>query len=136
MSEETNGQPSFPDVPEKMFYKIRDVARIVDVKPHVLRYWESEFPSLKPQKNRNGQRIYTRKDIDVALEIKQLLHVEKYSIAGARQFLKRRRGSGEPPPREEEAVPASVGERGEVVATLKEVRQGLADLLETLEDNG
>ncbi|MBF0170743.1 MAG: MerR family transcriptional regulator [Nitrospinae bacterium] len=124
----------FPDVPEKMFYKIRDVARIVDVKPHVLRYWESEFPSLKPQKNRNGQRIYTRKDIDVALEIKQLLHIEKYSIAGARQFLKRRRGSAEPTPREETPM-GSGDERDGSLAPLREVRRGLADLLDTLDDN-
>ncbi len=86
------GQKPWVGFPEKMFYKIRDVAGIVGVKPHVLRYWESEFASLSPKKNRSGQRIYTRKDIDNALEIKRLLHVERFSIAGARQSLKRKKG--------------------------------------------
>ena len=76
---------------ERMFYKIRDVAEIVGVKPHVLCYCESEFPNLSPKKNRSGQRIYTRKDISQALEIKQLLHVERFSIAGAKQNLKNKK---------------------------------------------
>ncbi|MBI5815294.1 MAG: MerR family transcriptional regulator [Nitrospinae bacterium] len=87
--------PVNPAPPERMFYKIRDVAKIAGVKPHVLRYWESEFPTLNPQKNRNGQRVYTKKDLDTALSIKRLLHDEKYSIAGARQALKKKRGPGD-----------------------------------------
>lgn len=85
----------FEDLPpDRMFYKIRDVARILDVKTHVLRYWETEFPTLNPQKNKNGQRVYTKKDVEMAMEIKRLLHVEKYSIAGARQLLKKKKGGG------------------------------------------
>jgi len=80
-----------------MFYKIRDVAAIVKVKPHVLRYWESEFPSLRPKKNRSGQRIYTQKDIENALEIKRLLHVERFSTVGARQMLKKKKTRGTGP---------------------------------------
>ncbi|MDH4183981.1 MAG: MerR family transcriptional regulator [Nitrospinota bacterium] len=79
------------EIPDKMFFKIREVSQVVGVKPHVLRYWETEFPTLAPKKNRNGQRIYTRKEIETALEIKKLLHVERFSIAGARQRLKSRR---------------------------------------------
>ncbi|VAX24391.1 Transcriptional regulator PA2737, MerR family [hydrothermal vent metagenome] len=89
---ETMGLPGVK-IPEKMFYKIRDVARIVDVKAHVLRYWESEFSTLSPRKNRSGQRTYTRKDIDIALEIKRLLHQERFSIAGAKQYLKKKKGA-------------------------------------------
>lgn len=90
------GTPAHVEIPDKMFFKIREVAQIVGVKPHVLRYWESEFPTLSPKKNRNGQRIYTRKDIEHALEIRRLLHVERFSIAGARQSLKKRKGSAPP----------------------------------------
>ncbi|MDH5477519.1 MAG: MerR family transcriptional regulator [Nitrospinota bacterium] len=79
------------EIPDKMFFKIREVAQIVGVKQHVLRYWETEFTSLSPKKNRNGQRLYTRKDVQCALEIRRLLHVERFSIAGARQRLKKKR---------------------------------------------
>jgi len=79
------------EIPDKMFFKIREVGQIVGVKPHVLRYWESEFPTLAPRKNRTGQRLYTRKDIENALDIRRLLHVERFSIAGARQQMKKRR---------------------------------------------
>lgn len=81
------------EMPEKMFYKIRDVAKIMGVKAHVLRYWESEFSTLSPRKNRSGQRTYTRKDIDSALEIKRLLHEERFSIAGAKRYMKKKRGA-------------------------------------------
>lgn len=88
----TFGLPDM-EVPEKMFYKIRDVAKIMGVKAHVLRYWESEFSTLSPKKNRSGQRTYTRKDIDSALEIKRLLHEERFSIAGAKRYMKKKKGS-------------------------------------------
>lgn len=110
------------DAPGKMFFKIRDVAKIADVKPHVLRYWESEFPNLKPQKNKNGQRIYNRKDIDLVIKIKRLLHDEKYSIAGARQYFKKHKKS---PSRE-----AGMDQISR--AALTQIRAGLVDLLETI----
>jgi len=78
-------------IPDKMFFKIREAAVVVGVAPHVLRYWETEFPQLAPQKNRNGQRIYTRKDVEAALNIRNLLRVERFSIAGARERLKKRK---------------------------------------------
>jgi DNA-binding transcriptional MerR regulator len=130
--EEKSDQVSLLDIPDKMFYKIRDVAKIAGVKPHVLRYWESEFPTLKPQKNRNGQRIYTRKDIDVVLEIRQLLHGEKYSIAGARQLLKKKKGGGvEGDVEIVEKTEETVVDREALVA----LRAGLVDLLATLDVN-
>ena len=72
---------------EKLFYTIGEAAQVVDVKPYVLRYWESEFKKLNPQKSETGQRTYRKKDLQVALTIKRLLYDEKYTIAGALQKL-------------------------------------------------
>ena len=73
----------------KPFFKIGEVAKLIGVKPHVLRYWESEFPSLRPKKNPSGQRIYTRTDIEAIVEIQNLLYNERYTISGAKQMLAR-----------------------------------------------
>ena len=70
---------------DRLFYKIGDISNIADIEPHVLRYWESEFPFLKPRKNKTGQRIYTRKELELVLKIKNLLYKEKYTIAGVRK---------------------------------------------------
>lgn len=78
---------STSEVPGKLFYKIGEVCEITDTQPYVLRFWESEFPQLAPKKNRSGQRVYKKKDIDTVLRIKQLLYEEEYTIAGARKKL-------------------------------------------------
>lgn len=80
-------QQSVPDIPDKLFFKIGDVCEIVGVQAHVLRYWETEFPMLQPQKNRSGQRSYRRRDVEMALRIKQLLYEEGFTIAGAKRKL-------------------------------------------------
>ena len=74
-------------IPEKIFFKIGEVCDIVEVQAHVLRYWETEFPMLSPQKNRSGQRTYRRKDVEIALQIKDLLYEDLYTIAGAKKRL-------------------------------------------------
>jgi DNA-binding transcriptional MerR regulator len=74
-------------IPDKLFYKIGEVCEHVGVQPHVLRYWESEFPMLAPQKNRAGQRVYRRKDLEIVLRIRELLYDEKFTIAGAKRKL-------------------------------------------------
>jgi DNA-binding transcriptional MerR regulator len=74
-------------IPEKLFFKIGEVCQLAGVQAHVLRYWESEFPMLAPQKNRAGQRTYRRRDVEMALRIKQLLYDEQYTIAGAKKKL-------------------------------------------------
>ncbi|MBI4851768.1 MAG: MerR family transcriptional regulator [Acidobacteria bacterium] len=74
-------------IPDKLFFKIGEVCDLIDVQPHVLRYWESEFPMLTPQKNRAGQRTYRRKDVEVVFRIKQLLYDEGFTIAGAKKKL-------------------------------------------------
>ncbi|KPK36180.1 MAG: hypothetical protein AMK70_03215 [Nitrospira bacterium SG8_35_1] len=70
---------------DRLFYKIGEVSTIAEVEPHVLRYWESEFVFLKPRKNKTGQRVYSRKDLELVLQIKDLLHKEKYTIAGVKK---------------------------------------------------
>ncbi len=79
------------EIPDKLFFKIGEVSRLTDVKAHVLRYWESEFPMLNPQKNRADQRVYRKKDIETILLIKRLLYDENYTISGARKRLREMR---------------------------------------------
>ena len=74
-------------IPEKLFFKIGEVCELIKVQPHVLRYWESEFPMLAPQKNRAGQRVYRRKDVEMVMRIRDLLYEEKFTIAGAKKKL-------------------------------------------------
>jgi len=74
-------------IPQKLFFKIGEVCELAGVQAHVLRYWETEFPMLTPQKNRAGQRTYRRRDVEMALRIKELLYDEQYTIAGAKKKL-------------------------------------------------
>lgn len=74
-------------IPEKLFFKIGEVCALAGVQAHVLRYWESEFPMLAPQKNRAGQRVYRKRDVEIALRIKELLYEDQYTIAGAKKRL-------------------------------------------------
>jgi DNA-binding transcriptional MerR regulator len=78
---------SSPPIPQKLFFKIGEVCELAGVQAHVLRYWETEFPMLTPQKNRAGQRTYRRRDVEMALRIKELLYDEQYTIAGAKKKL-------------------------------------------------
>jgi DNA-binding transcriptional MerR regulator len=73
------------EVPVKLYYRIGEVSQIVGVEPHVLRYWETEFRSIRPQKSRKGQRIYSRRDVDKLLKVKDLLYTHGFTIAGARR---------------------------------------------------
>jgi DNA-binding transcriptional MerR regulator len=77
-----------PRVPDKLYFKIGEVAALVGVKPHVLRYWESEFSIVKPSKTRSRHRLYRRRDVETLLHIKQLLHDDRFTIEGARKRLK------------------------------------------------
>jgi DNA-binding transcriptional MerR regulator len=74
-------------IPEKLFYKAAEVCQLTDTQPYVLRFWESEFPQLASGKNRSGQRVYNREDIDLIFRIKKLLYQDEYTIAGARKAL-------------------------------------------------
>jgi len=80
-----------PSLPDKLFFKIGEVSELAGVEQHVLRYWEEEFDVLNPQKNRSGQRLYQKKDIEQILEIKKLLYSERFTIAGAKRRLQQRK---------------------------------------------
>ena len=76
-------------IPDKLFFKIGEVADLAGVEQHVLRYWEDEIDALKPTKNKSGQRLYQKRDVELVLEIKRLLYTEKFTIAGAKNKLKK-----------------------------------------------
>lgn len=75
------------DCSQKVLYKIGEVGKLADVPTHVLRYWESEFSCITPKRTRSGQRLYRQEDVSSVLQIKELLHLRGYTIAGARKFL-------------------------------------------------
>jgi DNA-binding transcriptional MerR regulator len=83
------------DIPDKLYFRIGDVARLAGIKPYVLRFWETEFPSLGPKKSGTGHRLYRRKDVELVFEIKRLLYEKRFTIEGARKFLETR---GKPEP--------------------------------------
>lgn len=83
---------------EEKLYKIGEVCRMADVQPYVLRYWETEFPPLAPNKSGGGQRLYTKREIDIILRIKQLLYSEGFTIAGAKKKLEAEMSDVAPPP--------------------------------------
>ena len=76
-----------PTIPDRLYFKIGDVARLLKIEPYVLRFWESQFPQLKPNKSGTGQRLYRKRDVEVAVEIKRLVYGEGYTLSGARQVL-------------------------------------------------
>ena len=82
-------QSRSPDVPPKLFFRIGEVAGLVGVEPHVLRYWEREFRSIRPTKSAKGQRVYSRKDVENLLRVKDLLYRDGFTIAGAKKKLQR-----------------------------------------------
>jgi DNA-binding transcriptional MerR regulator len=77
-------------IPDKLYFKIGEVAELTGVKPHVLRYWETEVSSIRPTKNRHQQRLYRQRDIELILRLKDLLYAQGYTIAGARKLLRRK----------------------------------------------
>ena len=121
---------------EKRLYKIGEVCRLADVQPYVLRYWETEFPPLAPEKSGGGQRLYTQREIDIILRIKQLLYAEGFTIAGAKKKLETDL-SGAPAP--SPAPPKKAAEGGgsppkKLSKALLDVKKELNAILRMLED--
>ena len=117
-----------PEIPDKLYFKIGEVSELLGVEPYVLRYWETEFTVLSPKKSGTGHRLYRRKDVELLLRIKHLLHDRRFTIEGARQSLQAEAKA--PKPR-----PAKVREsQQELFATepLPEIRRELADILQLL----
>jgi DNA-binding transcriptional MerR regulator len=108
-------------IPDKPFFKIGETARMCGVKPYVLRYWESEFRSIKPQKTRSQQRLYRKRDVELLLRIRHLLYDERFTIEGARTRLRELGHDEAPAP-----LPPPPDVSPEV---LRKIKQGLQDLI-------
>src|SRR6266436_2923005 len=123
-----------PEIPDKLYFRIGEVARLAGIKPYVLRFWETEFPSLGPRKSGTGHRLYRRKEVELVLEIKRLLYEKRFTIEGARKFLETRR--------KPEPVPAAGKRRsskraqtdlfGASSPLLDDVRKELREIVEML----
>ncbi len=119
-------------IPNKLFFRIGEVCELTDTQPYVLRYWESEFPSLAPAKNNSGQRIYRRRDIETIHRIKTLLYEEGFTIAGAKKKLEiemKDNESGKAPT--QTPTPGSISDPTR--EKIQEIKSEIADLLEFLD---
>jgi DNA-binding transcriptional MerR regulator len=110
-------------VPDKLYFRIGDVARLCDVPPYVLRFWETEFPQLKPNKGGTGQRLYRKRDVETALRIKSLLYDQGYTIPGARQVFKSEPAT-EPTPIAAAPAPPEHDAPLEIIDFGAQIRQG------------
>jgi len=106
-------------LPDKLYFKIGEVAKLVGVKPYVLRYWETEFSVLRPGKTRARHRLYRRKDVEMLLEIRRLLYTERYTIEGAKRRL-----------REMSTASPQAGDGGVTVAAVRDELVALYRMLE------
>ena len=109
-------------IPDKLYFRIGEVARLCYLPAHVLRFWETEFPQLKPNKSGTGQRMYRRRDVEMVVHIKQLLYQDGFTIAGARQLLRAESRPG----KVQDALPFA---RRPARDGLRHVRQGLKEIL-------
>src|SRR5688572_373814 len=112
----------------KLYYRIGEVSDIVGVQPHVLRYWETEFRSIRPQKSAKGQRVYSRRDVETLLKVKELLYAHRFTIAGAKRKL--REGGVEPT---EEDGPTTAEAR-RMREALEEIRGDVTAFLADLDE--
>lgn len=131
--QDTATQLETQQIPDKLYFRIGEVSRLAGIKTYVLRFWETEFPSLGPKKSGTGHRLYRRKDVELVLEIKHLLYERRYTIEGARKFLDSR---GKMP----DAMPAETKKSRrkqrelfeEPVPGLAQIRRELTEILDIL----
>jgi len=131
-----------PAIPDRLYFKIGDVAELCGVETYVLRFWESQFPQLKPNKSGTGQRLYRRRDVEMVMEIKRLVHAEGYTLSGARAVLGRavpgsdqRRPDRNKKPDAQAALPLAAGEGKQldaVAAAIGHVRAELREIASLL----
>lgn len=125
------GEQTQPIIPDKLYFRIGEVAQIAGVEPYVLRYWETEFPSLAPKKSGTGHRLYRRKEVETILEVKRLLYEKRFTIEGARLYLEQNKKKAAKPV----VKPAVVAEAqqgalfGVSPRVLDEIRNEVADIL-------
>ena len=113
-----------PPRPTQEFFSIGEVCALTDLKPHVLRYWESQFRFLNPAKNRSGNRVYKSREVELIMLVKHLLYTEKYTIEGARQRIEQYRKSGDLKAQASKAASRT---------TLSELREQLEQILQLLD---
>jgi DNA-binding transcriptional MerR regulator len=111
-------------IPDKLYFRIGEVASLCRLPAYVLRFWESEFPQLKPVKSSTGQRMYRKRDVESVLRIKQLLYEQGFTISGARQQLRAEIKS--------DKTQAAIPFPSQPVAEIQHIRQGLREILELL----
>jgi DNA-binding transcriptional MerR regulator len=140
-----DGITTAAEIPDKLFFRIGDVAKLAGIKPYVLRFWETEFPGLGPRKSGTGHRLYRRKDVEMVLEIKRLLYEQRFTIEGARKFLETRpksesgSASGKPAKRRSTKSSAPAAPKGQVglfgtdsSELLEPIRKELLEILKLL----
>src|SRR5690242_20004791 len=119
-----------PEIPNKLYFRIGEAAKLAAIKPYVLRFWESEFSGLGPKKSGTGHRLYRRKDVELVLEIKRLLYEKRFTIEGARKVL-------ESKPKRESIKPASQRTQAELFpntsALYTEIRRELQEIRSLLD---
>ncbi|MEP7364180.1 MAG: MerR family transcriptional regulator [Acidobacteriota bacterium] len=122
-----------PEIPDKLYFRIGEVSHLAGVEPYVLRYWESEFPSLVPKKSGTGHRLYRRKDVEMVLELKRLLYEKRFTIEGARLYLDQNKKKASV---KTAAVPKSQGDLfgppSPAPAALASIRTELTEILKLL----
>jgi DNA-binding transcriptional MerR regulator len=118
-------EPARGSLPPKLYFRIGEVAELVGVEPHVLRYWEREFRSIRPTKSAKGQRVYSRKDVENLMRVRELLYREGFTIAGAKKKLQR---SGVEPNEVAAAPIDGKKTREQLLAIREEIEAFLADL--------
>lgn len=120
-----------PEIPDKLYFRIGEVAKLAGIKPYVLRFWESEFAGLGPKKSGTGHRLYRRKDVELVLEIKRLLYEKRFTIEGARKVL-------ESKPKRDPVKQIAPRHQGELFAGTasfyQDLRRELQELVAILED--
>jgi DNA-binding transcriptional MerR regulator len=133
MSQAARSQKLTAEIPDKLYFKIGEVAELVGVKPYVLRYWETEFPEISPGKSKSKQRLYKRKEVELILKIRDLLYKEKFTIEGARQYLKDNQRKTKDRPKESQIV-LPLAAKGVSKELLKTLKKKLLELEKLLED--
>ncbi|MBI5286362.1 MAG: MerR family transcriptional regulator [Deltaproteobacteria bacterium] len=116
-------------IPDRLYFKIGEVSKITKVEPYVLRYWESRFKMINPQKSKSKQRIYRRRDVETILEIKRLLYQEGYTLEGARKRLSALQGEQ----KDKQLKLELGGDRGKYIKELKSIKEELYSIKKILE---
>jgi DNA-binding transcriptional MerR regulator len=119
-----------PEIPDRLYFRIGDVSELLGVEPFVLRFWETEFPQLRPRKGSTGHREYKRKDVVLLLEIKRLLYDEGFTISGARKALKERgRVHRKKPPAAGQAQMSLISNSSHLQPKLDEIKKEIREIL-------